>query len=84
MNELFIRCRKLNISLLFITHHILEFQKSSRLSKRKLRQIALTSDIDSKDFVKIYKKCTAEPYSFLVSDAMLNSENPLNLEKNLS
>ena len=49
-----------------------------------MRQIALTSDIDSKDFVKIYKKCTAEPYSFLVSDAMLNSENSLNLEKNLS
>ena len=48
-------------------------------SKREL-QIALnhSSDINSKDFIKIYKKCTAEPYSFLVNDAMLAS-NPFKI-----
>ena len=34
--------------------------------KRELQQIALnhSSDIDFKDFMKIYEKFTAEPYSF--------------------
>ena len=42
-------------------------------NKREL-QIALnhSSDINSKDFIKIYKKCTAEPYSFLANDASLH------------
>ena len=43
-----------------------------------------SSDIDFKDFMKIYKKCTAEPYSFLVNDATLASDNPLRFRKNLS
>ena len=52
-------------------------------NKRELQQIAQnhTSDIDFKDFIKIYKKCTAKPYSFLVSDAMLASHNPLRFRK---
>ena len=39
-------------------------------NKRELQQIALnhSSDIDFKDFMKIYKKYTAEAYSFLVND----------------
>ena len=47
--------------------------------KRELQQIVLNhpSDVDFKDFIKIYKKCTAEPYSFLVNDATLPSDNPL-------
>ena len=46
-------------------------------NKRELQQTVLnhSSDISSKDFIKIHKKCTAEPYSFLVNDAML--DNPL-------
>ena len=54
-------------------------------NKRELQQIALnhSSDINSKDFLKIYKKCTAEPYSFLVNDATLASNNPLRFRKNL-
>ena len=41
-------------------------------NKRELQQIALnhSSDINSKDFIKIYKKYSAEPYSFLVNDTM--------------
>ena len=46
-------------------------------NKRELQQIALnhSSDTSSKDLIKIHKKCTAEPYSFLV--------NPLRFGKNL-
>ena len=54
-------------------------------NKRELQQIALkhSSNIDFKDFMKIYKKYTAEPYSFLVNDATLASDNPLRFSKNL-
>ena len=53
-------------------------------NKRELQQIALnrSSDIGFKDFIKIYKKCTNEPYSFLVNDATLESDNPLRFRKN--
>ena len=55
------------------------------LNKRELQQIALnhSSDIDFKDFIKTYKKCTAEPYSFLVNDTILPSGNPLRFTKNI-
>ena len=51
--------------------------------KRELQQIALnhSSDIDFKDFINIYKNYTAEPYSFLVNDATLPSNNPLRFRK---
>ena len=54
-------------------------------NKRELQQIALnhSSDIDFKDFMKIYKKCTAEKYSFLVNGTTLPSDNPLSFRKNL-
>ena len=49
------------------------------LNKRELQQISLnhSSDINFKDFMKIYKKYTAETYSLLVNDATLTSDNPL-------
>ena len=52
-------------------------------NKREIQQIALnySSDIDFKDFIKVYKKCTAEPYSFLVNDTNLLSDNPLRFRK---
>ena len=54
-------------------------------NKRELQQIALnhSSDIDFKDFIKIYKKCTAEQYSFLVNDTTLPSHDPLRFRINL-
>ena len=54
-------------------------------TKRELQQIALnhSSDIDFKDFIKIYKECTAEPYSFLVHDRTLPSDDPLRFRNNL-
>ena len=55
------------------------------LNERELHQIALnhSSDISSKDFIKIYKKYTVEPYSFLVNDAALASDDPLRFRKNI-
>ena len=91
-----IRGRKLNISLVFITQSNFKVPKDVRLNsthllimkipnKRELQQFALnhSSDINCKDFMKIYKKCTAGPYSFLVNDVTLASDNPLRFRKNL-
>ena len=52
-------------------------------NKRELQQTALnhSSDIDFKDFMKIYKKYTKEPYSFLVNDTTLPSSDPLRFRK---
>ena len=52
-------------------------------NKRQLQQIALNHSSEFKDFIKIYKKCTAEPYSFLVNDTTLPSDDPLRFRKNL-
>ena len=96
VTELFIRGRKLNISIIFITYSCFKVLKDVRLNsthffimkisnKSKLEQIALnhSSDIDFKDFIKIYKKCTAKPYSFLVNDTALPSDISLRFRKNL-
>ena len=42
-------------------------------NKKKLEQTAInhSSDINAKDFINIYKKCTDKPYSFLVNDTIL-------------
>ena len=52
-------------------------------NKRELQQIAFnhSSDIDSQDFIHLYKKCTAKPYYFLVIDATLASDNPSRFRK---
>ena len=54
--------------------------------KRELKQIASnrSSDIDFKDFMKLYKDYVQEPYSILVvNDTTLSSDNPLRFRKNL-
>ena len=96
VTELFIRGRKLNNSLVFITQFYFKVPNNVRLNsthffimkipnKRELQQIALnhSSDIDFKDFMKIYKKYTKEPYSFLVNGTTLPSDDPLRFRKNL-
>ena len=96
VTELFIRGRKLNISIVFITESYFKVPKDVRLNsthffimeipnKRELQQIALnhSSDIDFKDFMNIYKKYTKESYSFLVNDTTLPSDDPLRFRKNL-
>ena len=54
-------------------------------SKRKLQKIVLNhlSDIDFKDFMKLFKDCTKEPYSFLVNHTTLSSDNPFRFRKHL-
>ena len=84
VTDLFIRGRKLNIPLVFITQLYFEVSNNFRLNftqlfimkipnKRELQEIALnpSSDINSKNFIKIYKKYTTEPYCFLVNNATL-------------
>ena len=53
--------------------------------KRELQQIASnhSSDIDFKDFMKLYKEYTKEPYLFLVNDMILSSDNLLRFRRNL-
>ena len=48
-------------------------------SKQDLQSITINSskDIDYNDFVKIYRKCTREPYSFLTTDTTLPACDPL-------
>ena len=54
-------------------------------NKRELQQIASNrlSDIDFKDFMKLYKDYTKQPFSFLMNDTTLSSNNPLRFRKNL-
>ena len=96
VTELFLIGRKPNISLVFISQFYFKVPKTVRLNathyfimkipnKRELQQIASNhlSDIDFKDFMKLYKDYTKEPYSFLVNDTTLSSDNPLRFRKNL-
>ena len=96
VTELFIRVRKLNISLVFITQSYFKVPKDVGLNtihflimkipnKRELQQIATNhaSNIDPKEFINIYKKYTYELHSFLVNDTTLASGNPLRFRKNL-
>ena len=83
VTELFIRSRKLNISFVFITQSYSAAPKNIRVNsmhclmktpnKREVQQIVFnhSSDTDFEDFMNLYKKCTAKPYSFLVIDATL-------------
>ena len=73
IKELFIRCRKLNMSLVFTTQSYFRVPKDVRLNsthyllmkihnKRELQNIAFdhSADIEYKDFLKIYRNCTNE------------------------
>ena len=91
---MFIRGRKLGTSIVFITQSYFKVPKDIKFyapfyhensKQKRTLQIALnhSSDIDFKDFMKIYKKCTTEPYSLLVNDTTLPSDDPLRFRKNL-
>ena len=79
--ELFIRCRKINIRLCFLTQSHFSVPNDVRLNctyyiifklnnKRELQNIAInhSADIDYKDFVNIYRNCTKEPSNILSID----------------
>ena len=91
--QLFKRSRNLNIFLVFIARSYFVVPKYIRINsthyfvmkiptKQELQQITFngSSDIDSEDFISLYKKCTAKTYSFLVIDTFLVSDNPFMFE----
>ena len=91
-----IRCRKLTISLVFITQSYFSVPKDIRLHsthylimkinhKRELQNIAINhfADNDYQDFIKIYRECTKEPYNFLTIDFKLPASDLLRFRKKL-
>ena len=94
VKELFIRCRKLNISLAFITQSHFSVSEEVRLNsthylimeicnKRELQNITTnySADIDYQKFMIIYRKSTTEPFRFLTIDTTLPADNPLRFRK---
>ena len=97
IKELFIKCKKLNISLVFITQSYCKTPKDARRNsthylimkihnRRELQNIVIdhSADIDYKDFLKIYRNCTKEPYSFLTIDTTLPANDLMRFRKNFS
>ena len=93
---MFIRCRKLNISHVYIIQSYFSIPKDVRLNsthylimkinnKRELQNIAInhSADIDYQDFMKIYRECTREPYNVLTIDTTLPASDPLRFRKKL-
>ena len=81
VKELFIRCRKLNISIVFITQSYFRTPKDARLNSthyiiikmgntKELKSIAEENSgrLDFKEFLKTYNYCTREPNSFMMVD----------------
>ena len=81
VKELFIRCRKLHISIVFTTQSYFRTPKDARLNsthyilmkisnKKELKSIAEENSchLDFRGFLKIYNYCTNEPYSFMMVD----------------
>ena len=95
ITKLFIRDRKLDISLIFIIHTYFAAPKDisvnsthyfvKKTPNKLLQQISFnhSSDIDFKDFMNLCKKCAAKLYSFLVIDGTLKLDNPSSFKKNL-
>ena len=96
LKELFIRCRKLNISLVFVTQSYFSVPKDVRLNstyylivkinnEKELQNISDThpTNIDYQGFIKIYRECTKKPYNLLTIDTTLTDSDPLRFRKNL-
>ena len=65
---------------LYATHFLTKIPNN-----RELQQITSnhSSDIEFKDFMKLYKDYTKEPFSFLVNNTTLPSDNTLRFRKKL-
>ena len=96
IKELFIRCRKLKNSLVFITQSYFSVPKDVRLNsthylimninnRRESQNIALnhSADIDYQDFMKIYWECPKKPFNFLTTNTTLPASDPLIFKKHL-
>ena len=90
IKESFIRCRKLNISIVFITQPYFFVPKDVKLNStnylimkiksiREIQNIAINHSavIGYNDFIKIYRECTKEPFNFSAIDTTLPASNPL-------
>ena len=92
IKELLIRCRKLNISPVpFSVSKKIRLNSTHYLimkihNRRELQQTAIdhSADIDHKDFLKIYRNYTKEPYSFLTINTTLPADNAMRFRKNFS
>ena len=96
VTELLISGKKVNICLVIISQPYFVVSKNIRLNsthyfvkkipnKRELQKTAFnhSSYTDLQGFINLYKKSTVEPYSFLVMDTTLPSDNSLRSRKNL-
>ena len=54
-------------------------------NKKELQNITTihSTDINYKDFIKIYRDCTKEPFNFLTIDPTLPASDPLRFKKKL-
>ena len=54
-------------------------------NKKELQNIVInhSADIDYKDFMKVYRECTKEPFNFLTIDTTLPVSDPFRFRKNL-
>ena len=88
IKELFVRCRKLNINLVFTSHSYFSVPEEVRLNsahylimkiynRKELQQIAInhSAEIDYKDFLKSYRNCTREPYCFLTVNTISSAND---------
>ena len=78
VTELFIRGRKLKVFLVFITQSYFAVPKNIRLNSAHYFIMKILNKL-----YKSLQKCTAEPYSFLMTDATLASDNPSCFRENL-
>ena len=96
IEEIFIRCRKLNISLVFITQSYFSVPRDVRLNSthyfimkiynsKELQNIAInhSADIDYNDYVTNYGERTRKPYSFLTINITLSASDPQRFRKTL-
>ena len=96
VTELFLRAIKFTVLHVFISQSYFKLPKTIRLNathycimkipnKRTLQRIASnhSSEVDFKDFMKLYKVYTKKPHSFSVNDTTLLSDNPLKFSKQL-
>ena len=94
VKELFIRCRKLTVSLVFITQSYFSVPKDGRLNStnylimkinngKELQNIAINHSavIDYQDFMKIYREYTKNPFNFFTIDTALPASDPLGFRK---
>ena len=94
--KLYLRERKFNIPLVFVSQSYFKVPKIIRLivtyhfmmkipKKRELQKLTSnhSSNIDFKYFMKIYINFTKEPFSSLLNNAAFPSDNSLRFKKDL-